>query len=589
MADCSAHGLFDRLSSQEESRSVGGAPRREDEHNGCHRLPRDLDPHGLLALSHQLFGSTNGNQILWLAMAHVSALGPFRAEAGYLMSGDRLVRVPLNEEQAGEPVDRAVGELAENDGPVAFPERRWGWAFGLREADRLLGYLVLSSRLRPGRRDRQLITTLVRLTSAALSLAAARRRQSEDARELCRLRDERAAGLREVRSLRSELHHHRFVYEALAHVAALGGGEDALTRALYELTGLPALVEDRFGNLRSWTGPGRPCPYPRPTPERREEMLQQVARGTGPVRVGDRLVVLARPRGEVLGVLCIVDPDETADERTEFVLDHALRSLTSELTHQRDLAEVELRLRGQLLDELLECTDEASAYARSAAVGHDLHRAHYVVVVSWRSGAADDSFTRGVERAAITAGLRPLVTRRDDRVVLLTEVNPNGDALHAALTRELGTPCGAIGVSPRCDSPGSIPRRYQEALRALEVRQHSRDREGTTFFDDLGLYRILGPGSDYRELEGFVREWLGRLIDYDARHGTDMVATLARYFDCGGNYDETAAALAVHRSTLRYRLQRIREIGGRDLADVDTRLNLQVATRVWKIMLGGQG
>lgn len=63
--------------------------------------------------------------------------------------------------------------------------------------------------------------------------------------------------------------------------------------------------------------------------------------------------------------------------------------------------------------------------------------------------------------------------------------------------------------------------------------------------------------------------------------------TLTRYFDWGGNYDDAAVALTVHRSTLRYRLQRIREISDRDLADVDTRLNLQVATRVWKIILCG--
>lgn len=65
--------------------------------------------------------------------------------------------------------------------------------------------------------------------------------------------------------------------------------------------------------------------------------------------------------------------------------------------------------------------------------------------------------------------------------------------------------------------------------------------------------------------------------------------TLSRYFDCGGNYAETAQSLTIHRSTLRYRLQRIREISGRDLTDVEDRLNLQVATRVWKVMLGEPG
>ncbi|WP_330479835.1 helix-turn-helix domain-containing protein [Streptomyces platensis] len=67
---------------------------------------------------------------------------------------------------------------------------------------------------------------------------------------------------------------------------------------------------------------------------------------------------------------------------------------------------------------------------------------------------------------------------------------------------------------------------------------------------------------------------------------SDLVQTLSQYFECGGNYDATAAALAIHRSTLRYRLQRIREVSGSDLGDIDSRLNLHVATRVWKV-LGG--
>ncbi|MFJ8510490.1 PucR family transcriptional regulator [Streptomyces avermitilis] len=251
-----------------------------------------------------------------------------------------------------------------------------------------------------------------------------------------------------------------------------------------------------------------------------------------------------------------------------FALDNAQRLLAQELMRMRELTEVGLRLRRQLIDDLLEGTDEASAYARAEAVGHDLQHTHYVVVVHWPGNAADISFTRAVEQVTATSAPRPLITRRGDRVVLLTEARHDDDAVYAAPAHELGTPDGAIGVSTRCDSPGGVPHCYQEALRALEVRQNSRQSSGTTFFDELGLYRILGPGNSLRELEGFVREWLGQLIDYDAGHDTELVETLSRYFDCGGNYDDAAAALTVHRSTLRYRLQRIREISDRDLADV---------------------
>ncbi|MFF0117505.1 PucR family transcriptional regulator [Streptomyces prasinus] len=547
-----------------------------------------LDPHGLLVLSHTLFTCAEQSEIVRLAMGHISALGPYHAEAGYLATGDGLSRVPGHDAGAPKADDARMKELGEADGSVCLPERSWTWAFGLREASGLLGYLLVSSHSGPDEQGHFLLSTLVGLTSTALALTVTRAAQHDNAGELSRLRTERDTALRQLDTMRSELHLQKTVHETLARAAARGGGEDAITQALYELTGLSALIEDRFGNLRSWAGPDRPDPYPARSSTFQEEMLRQVAREVGPVRVKDRLIALVRPRGDVLGVLAIEDPEATADEHTIFALDHAQRSLAQELMHMRELTEVELRLRRQLIDDLLEGTDETSAYARAEAIGHDLQRTHYVVVVHWPRNAANSSFIRAVEQATATSATRPLITRRGDRMVLLTEARPDDDAVYAALAHELGTPDGAIGVSTRCDSPDGVPRCYQEALRALEVRQNSRQRSGTTFFDDLGLYRILGPGNDLRELEDFVREWLGQLIDYDAGHDTELVETLSRYFDCGGNYDDAAAALTIHRSTLRYRLQRIREISDRDLADVDTRLNLQVATRVWKIVLGGR-
>jgi len=555
------------------------------------RAPRPLaalDPHGLLVLSRALFTCTEQSEIVRMAMRHVSALGPYSAEAGYLATGDGLSRVPGQDTGASTVDDARMKELGEADGSVSLPERSWAWAFGLRGAGGLLGYLVVSSLSGPDEEGHFLLSNLVGLTAAALALAATRASQHHTAGELVRLRTERDTALRQLETMRSEAHLQKTVHETLARVAAQGGGEDAITQALYELTGLSALIEDPFGNLRSWAGPNRPDPYPVRSAARQQEMLRQVAREGGTVRVKARLIALARPRGDLLGVLALEDPEATADEHTLFVLDHALRSLAQELLHVRELTGVELRLRRQLIDDLLEGTDETSAYARAEALGHDLQRTHYVVVVHWPGNAADDSFTRAVEQATATTAARPLITRRGDRVVLLTEARPDDDAVHTALAHQLGTSGGAIGVSTRCDSPDGVPRCYQEALRALEVRQNSRRRSGTTFFEDLGLYRILGPGNDLRELEDFVREWLGRLIDYDAEHDTELVETLSRYFDCGGNYDDAAAALTVHRSTLRYRLQRIREISDRDLTDVDTRLNLQVATRVWKIILGGR-
>ena len=110
--------------------------------------------------------------------------------------------------------------------------------------------------------------------------------------------------------------------------------------------------------------------------------------------------------------------------------------------------------------------------------------------------------------------------------------------------------------------------------------------DGATTYEELGIYRLLTTAENRDEIHGYIREWLGSLIDYDERRRTDLVGTLFRYLECGGSYDATSRALMIHRSTLRYRLRRIREVTGRDLADVDTRLNLHVAARALTVLNG---
>ncbi|MFE7572080.1 PucR family transcriptional regulator [Streptomyces sp. NPDC057539] len=552
----------------------------------------------LMALSGALPDGHDAHEVLRLAASIVARLGPWRAEAGYLPAGGRLVRcppdssLPPGSSATGPALDSQVGGLGGRDGAVRLPGREWSWAFALHGSDGRTGstpagYLVVSAGRRPDDDDIALLGLLARQTGAALAGAAAHRREREYAAELSRARQDGIAARARLAAVESELRYRRSVHDALSGATATGDTEAGIAWTVHRLTGFPAVVEDQFGNLRAWAGSGCPDPYPKPDPGRQEQLIIDAIRDPRPVYVGHRLTAVARHRGEILGTVSLVDPEGAAGEREEFALGHACDALALEMAHLRSLAEMELRLRRELVDDLITGTDDESAFARSAAVGHDLHGAQHLVAVAWTGLTADDAFVQAVAGAAAGLGLRSLVARRSGRAVLVVQGRPKGEELYLAVSRELGSRAGAIGLGSRCDSPAEIPRSYQEALRALEVRQRSRVPHGATSFDDLGLYRIIGTGDDYREIEGYVREWLGPLLDYDAAHRGDLVRTLSQYFEAGGNYDGAASALGIHRSTLRYRLQRLREIGGHDLGDVETRLNLHVATRVWKV-LGGE-
>jgi sugar diacid utilization regulator len=541
--------------------------------------------YGLFVLSMMMFDGRDAEDILRLAATSVPSLSPSAVDAMYLLDDGELVRRP-GEQRRDDELDALVEKLDGNGGRISLPDGEWRWAFVLRGLGGVSGCLVIRSKKEPTTDQFFLLKVLAQQTAAALASAALHRREREQRIELIKLSEERADANLELSKSVQRLKQQTNVHEMLTTVSASGAGEPGIAHALHELTDLPVAIEDQFGNLRAWSGPGRPEPYPKPTARNREDLLRRAASHGRPLREKDRLVSLVKPRHEVLGVVTLIDPHRQAGENEMFALEYGTTVLALELAHQRNLAETELRLHRDLVDDLIAGTDDESAYARSDAAGHDLRGPHHVVVLQWRGHRTDDAVAEAVTRAVNRLQLRALSARRSGMVVLLTHDRPNGEVLHRAVAAELGSRTGAIGIGSRCDTPGDIPRSYSEALRALDIRQKSRLPHGSTLFDQLGIYRILDTGESREEIEGFVREWLGKLLDYDAQKNADLVRTLSQYLECGGSYDETAAALVIHRSTLRYRLGRIKEITDLDLNDVDSRLNLHVATRAWQVLQG---
>ena len=102
----------------------------------------------------------------------------------------------------------------------------------------------------------------------------------------------------------------------------------------------------------------------------------------------------------------------------------------------------------------------------------------------------------------------------------------------------------------------------------------------TVHYGQLGIERLLLHLLGNPELEQFALDILGGLLSYDAQHRGELVRTLEVFLSCNGNHVRAAQELHLHRNTLLYRLDRAREILGRDLEDAETRLALQVALRL---------
>lgn len=530
----------------------------------------------LFVLSSVMSSSSDEEEILSLAGCAVPAWSRCDLAAAYLVRAGKLEKSQVGWLPDSCGLDERVTALAGTDGIVGLPDRQWSGALALRGLGGLRGYLVVSARSVPTPNELFLLRLLAQQVGLAVAGTILRRAEREEARQR-RLLAEKLDESNDRLTATMADHERR---TTIQRMFTKSGGEQAIADALHALTGLAVAIEDPFGNLRCWSGQSPPV-HPKVDTERREEILRQAVRKGNPVRDRDRMLAVARPRHEILGTMALIGSERSIGTQEMFALEQGAAVLGLELAHLRDLAEAESRLRGDLVNDLVSGGDPVRAFPRAEAVGHDLHDAHQVLVVHW-SGTA--GLPDAVGRATAALGMRCLLGRCPDAVVLVATSPPPAQDLYDLLCRELGTTRGAVGVGGLADSPADLPRSFQEALHALEIRRDSRSSDGVVVFDNLGLYRILHAGQNGAEIERYIREWLGPLLDYDCRHHTELANTLFQYLECGGNYVSTAESLVIHRSTLRYRLRRIRDIGDIDLHDVDSRLNLHVAARAWHML-----
>lgn len=530
----------------------------------------------LLVLSILMTETTDEEQILRLAASSAPSLGDWRIggfalEDGTWYSGADVARataVPAD-------VARQLAELTDSGGPVEMAGFGWAWAYPLRSVSGLLGYLIAGAADTPTADERFLVQVVAQHTGVAISNARLHQAERASAAALAR---SNSALEDTVATLRRGMQ----IHERLTKVAARGEGSAGIAAALHELTGLPVAIEDRYGKLRAWAGSDCPEPYPKPEADQRDQLVRRLLGETRSIRDGDRIYALALPRPDVLGVIALVDTGRRADQSDLVALEHAATVLAVELARLRGLADAELRLRRDLLHDLLAGTDDASALARAEALDYDLEPPHRVVLVA--GGVAErgeDPPLHAVRRALRELRVPGLLGTLSGAVVVLAGRDIDWESLRQAILREAGGgPC-RLAAGGACERPSQLPRSLHEAQLALRLQKSLSTSDRATAYEDLGVFRMFAAIPDLGDVDSFARRWLGTLIDYDEAKSTELVHTLSRYLDHGGHYETTAAALCIHRSTLKYRLQRIRELTGLDLNDPEILFNLRLATRAW--------
>lgn len=314
-------------------------------------------------------------------------------------------------------------------------------------------------------------------------------------------------------------------------------------------------------------------------------------------RAGSGDVTLDVPLGgtPAIGRLQVEGPEAPTGVERDTVA-HVGRLLALELLRRRSSIATEMRIRTQVLDDLLDgqAGDRKGLMLQAAMIGVDLGVTRTVVAIA-PVGVADGSaaalepeqFER-IEQMIVRAFPESMVTSRNGAAVAFLAV-PDGEpgtlkklgaAVAAVLAERSDLRSMIVGVGCLCRDLDDYARSAQEALLAPHYAAGRAGCGAVLTADDMGLYSLLGRSTDPHGLASIVSSALGPLIDADRETGSEYVKTLTAYFENDRHHDRTAAALHVHVNTLRYRLDRLRGILAVDFRNPHSRFILELAIRI---------
>ncbi len=323
------------------------------------------------------------------------------------------------------------------------------------------------------------------------------------------------------------------------------------------------------------------------------------------------LAVPVRASDRFFGALTLVKRKGLLQELDRVALGHASTVGALILMRQEAVADESRRLRGDFLDRVLAGTsarDPGAAVEQARRFGCDFTRPHLAVVFRMRvAGLGGRGAARAVEavgreafaarRAAAGRLLRVAeeVLVREGRSVLVREREGDVLALIGAddpeepvrLARRVLEHWGApgpgegplvAGLGERADEVSAFALSARQAQDAARLGPLLPGAPLVVQHRDLGVFRLVADMERRRvDLDAAATAALGPLAE-DTVRARRMLETLEAYLENDGNLQATAAALFVHRHTLRYRLRRIEELSGRRLRDPLDRLEFHLGS-----------
>jgi purine catabolism regulator len=310
--------------------------------------------------------------------------------------------------------------------------------------------------------------------------------------------------------------------------------------------------------------------------------------------------------GDLLGFLAIQIRKEELDDVLRMTIDHALHVYSIQFIKQKLVMDTREQLKDSFISQLFEehLVDREKILQFASLFHWNPFQPHRIGVLTIElpetAGGHEDLLDREQKKSWLWEQIRfhlsghdpgIVFSRKGDQFILILPSTNEKEAqknswrliyqrIKTAALAEMNQVEVLLGIGGRTAKLEDYYSCYHQAVQTHKLISHRFRQTGFAVYEDLGEYTLLNS-IDESTAKLFIRKYLEPLIRCSKGKGADLFLTLRSYLEHNGNFRDTKEDLFIHRSTLTYRLEKIRDILGFDLEK--QRFNLMLAFKLYDL------
>lgn len=314
------------------------------------------------------------------------------------------------------------------------------------------------------------------------------------------------------------------------------------------------------------------------------------------------------------GYVVLWEPEGKLTESTYIALEQGAMAFALERIRNDELNRTKNRLRRDFLDELLTGQITSKEALTNLADLHGVNLSlHYTAIVLRMSFPEYEQLPNLIEKNRAenekvkqvlhfldhylyTKKEAALLFSRQKHLVLLLGTPPQGSGSPVpSLKENAQQKMAAIekkfpevqlrgGIGRTVPHIVNISESFHQAQETLRMLGSGNGHSSIHHFEDFIVQHFLMNNIPKEEMEKYFEQTLGALHRYDKRHNSNLFETLEGLVENKFNLAETSRSLFIHRNTLLYRMEKIKELLQTDFRDAEELLKFHLALKIFRML-----